>query len=115
MKRLLFFLLLVFVASCTQDRIPKPEPFMSEEQLIAFHVDLALVNASTGISKEHYVPLDSLYTFHGIDSLIFVQNNTYYASKLKQYIRIFEAVEVRIEALEKTDTTSNPSLKVKVE
>jgi hypothetical protein len=81
--------------ACAQDRIPKPEPLMSEEQLIDFHVDLALINASIQFNESHYVPLDSLYNFHGIDSITFVKNNTYYASKSKQYTRIFETVESR--------------------
>ena len=65
----IFFLLcfLLILSACAQDRIAKPEPLMSEEQLIDFHVDLALINASIEFNESHYVPLDSLYKFHGID------------------------------------------------
>jgi hypothetical protein len=43
-----FFIIaaLLLLAACAQDRIPKPEPLMSEEQLIDFHIDLALINAA---------------------------------------------------------------------
>ena len=99
--RIGIFLLL---AGCAHDRIAKPEPMMSEEQLINFHIDLALINAANRFPQSHYVPLDSLYKFHGIDSLTFVKNNTYYASKSKQYTRIFETVESRLIAMEEQDT-----------
>tara|TARA_A100001015_G_scaffold190815_1_gene212619 strand:+ start:4552 stop:4902 length:351 start_codon:yes stop_codon:yes gene_type:complete len=105
-----FFVLSVFLllAACAQDRIAKPEPLMSEEQLINFHIDLALINAAIGYNETHYVPLDSLYKFHGIDSLTFLKNNTYYASKSKQYTRIFETVESRLKAMEERDTLGLP-------
>jgi len=106
----IFFLICFFLilSACAQDRISKPEPLMSEEQLIDFHVDLALINASIGLNESHYVPLDSLYKFHGIDSITFVKNNTYYASKSKQYTRIFETVESRLKDMEVRDTTGMP-------
>ena len=105
-----FFVLGVFLllAACAQDRIAKPEPLMSEEQLIDFHVDLAIINAAKTYAEVYYVSLDSLYAFHGIDSLTFVKNNTYYASKSKQYTRIFEAVESRLKAMEELDTLGLP-------
>ena len=106
----IFFVFAVFLglASCAQDRIAKPELFMSEEQFINFHIDLALINAATGYNETHYVSLESLYNFHGIDSLTFAKNNTYYASKSKQYTRIFETVESRLKAMEERDTLGLP-------
>lgn len=105
-----FFVLgaLLLLAACSQDRIAKPEPLMSEEQLINFHIDLALINAARTYAEVNYIPLDSLYAFHGIDSLTFVKNNSYYASKSKQYTRIFEAVESRLKAMEERDTLGLP-------
>ena len=105
-----FFVLgvLLMLAACSQDRIAKPEPLMSEEQLIDFHVDLAIINAARTYAEVYYTSLDSLYAFHGIDSLTFVKNNTYYASKSKQYTRIFEAVESRLKAMEERDTLGLP-------
>ena len=102
----IFFVFTVFLglASCAQDRIAKPELFMSEEQFINFHIDLALINAANGYNQNHYVPLDSLYKFHGIDSLTFVKNNTYYASKSKHYTRIFKTVESSLKAMQESDS-----------
>jgi len=108
MRIFLLLCLFIMLYACAQDRIPKPEPLMSEEQLIDFHVDLALINASIQFNESHYVPLDSLYNFHGIDSITFVKNNTYYASKSKQYTRIFETVESRLKDMEVRDTTEMP-------
>lgn len=101
-----FFVLgvILLLAACAQDRITRPEPLMSEEQLINFHIDLALINAANGYNQNHYVPLDSLYKFHGIDSLTFVKNNTYYASKSKHYTRIFKTVESSLKAMQESDS-----------
>ena len=98
----------LLLTACAQDRIAKPDPLMSEEQLINFHIDLALINADNNITEGYYVPLDSLYKFHGIDSLTFVKNNTYYASKSKRYTRIFEEVESRLKTIQEQDSVGPP-------
>jgi hypothetical protein len=109
-----FFIIaaLLLFAACAQDRIAKPEPLMSEEQLIDFHIDLALINAANQHAQSHYVLLDSIYKFHGIDSLTFVKNNIYFASKTKQYTRIFEVVESRLKAMEEQDSIGLPQLSI---
>ena len=98
----------LLLTACAQDRIAKPDPLMSEEQLINFHIDLALINAANNFPEGYYVPLDSLYKFHGIDSLTFVKNNTYYSSKSKQYTRIFEEVESRLKTMQEQDSVGPP-------
>jgi len=102
----------LLLTACAQDRIAKPDPLMSEEQLINFHIDLALINAANNFPEGYYVPLDSLYKFHGIDSLTFVKNNIYFASKPKQYTRIFEVVESRLKAMEEQDSIGLPQLSI---
>lgn len=100
MKKAIFVLILGLILGCSQERIKRPNPFMSEDQMTQFLVDLALVSSATSYAKNNYVPIDSIYAFHGIDSLIFTENNLYYASKPKQYIRIFEAAEKQLQQLD---------------
>lgn len=99
----ILLVVLLFIG-CAQDRIERPEPFMTSQQMTNFLVDLALLNASTGYAKDHYVSIDSLYVYHGIDSLSFAKNNIYYVSKPKEYTRIFELVNEKLTAFEEIDT-----------
>lgn len=103
---LIFFLVLIF--GCAQDRIQKPKPLLSLEEMTAFHVDLALLNAASSYVKDSFVPIDSLYKFHGIDSLTFVKNNLYYASKPKVYTKIFDQVKTELEKMNEIDTLLKP-------
>ena len=102
--RFLVFGFLIF--GCSQDRIPKPEPFMEEHQMVDFLIDLSLANASRSYSDVPIVLIDSLYSFHGIDSVTFAKNNLYYVSKPKQYTKIFEEVQEHIDGLIKQDSTT---------
>jgi hypothetical protein len=106
MKQIVLISSLLFLIGCAQDRIAKPDKLMPEEQMIEFHIDLALLNASSSDAKNHFAPIDSLYAFYGIDSTTFAQSNSYYASKPKLYIKIFESVKVKLEAIQVQDTIS---------
>lgn len=106
------FLVLI---GCAQERIPKPENLLTEQQMIDLHLDLSLLNASSNISSENHIPLDSLYKFHGIDSITFVKSNLYYASKPKSYVQIFEAVNLELEQLNEPDSLSQSKNPVKQE
>ena len=79
MRTFFLFGIFLLLTACAQDRIAKPDPLLTEEQFINFHIDLALINAAYNFTEGYYVPTDSLYSFHGIDSLTFVKNNIYYA------------------------------------
>ena len=109
----LTFVFLIF-AACAQNRIAKPDTLMTSEQMINFHVDLALISASSTYAKDNFVSTDSLYAFHKIDSITFAQSNVYYAFKPKLYSKIFESVKAKLTKLEEQDTTyvlKNPSIK----
>tara|TARA_E500000178_G_scaffold299166_1_gene306736 strand:- start:317 stop:646 length:330 start_codon:yes stop_codon:yes gene_type:complete len=99
-------LILVFLVftSCAQDRIAKPKSLMSIDKMINFHVDLALLNASSSYAKDNFVSIDSLYVFHEIDSITFVQSNMYYASKPKLYAKILESAKAELERFQEQDT-----------
>lgn len=104
MKQTFLILIFLILAGCAQDRIAKPDALMSSEQMINFHIDLALLNASTNYAKDNFISMDSLYAFHNIDSTAFAQSNVYYASKPKLYIKIFESVKAEMKNLQKQDT-----------
>lgn len=104
MKKQISILLFILCVGCAQERIPKPSPFLTAKQMINFHVDLAIVNAASKYEKDSVVPLDSLYVYHGIDSITFALNNTFYAAKPKEYKKIFEEVKMILKNMEQVDT-----------
>mgnify|MGYP001058568131 CR=1 FL=1 len=104
MRKVFLMLIFLILGGCAQDRIAKPEVLMTSEQMINFHVDLALISASSSYAKDNFVSMDSLYAFHNIDSITFAQSNVYYASKPKLYTKIFESVKVQLTQLQEEDT-----------
>jgi len=67
--------------------------------MVDFLVDLSIANAARSHKNVPFVPMDSLYAYHGIDSIIFAKNNVYYAAKPKIYTKIYKEVEEQIEDL----------------
>ena len=63
------------------------------------NVDYGYVHA-----KDNFVSIDSLYVFHEIDSITFVQSNMYYASKPKLYAKILESAKAELERFQEQDT-----------
>jgi len=104
MKNVNLIVFVLLFLGCTQERIPKPKPLLTPEQMTRFHVDLAILSASSSYVKDSFVPLDSLYKFHKIDSITFAKNNIYYASKPKVYIKIFEAAKEELEGYDEIDS-----------
>ena len=104
MKQIVSLLIFLFLMGCAQERIPKPDKLMPIDKMTDFHLDLALLSASSSYAKDNFVSIDSLYVFHGIDSITFVQSNTYYASKPKLYSKIFESVKAELQRFQKQDT-----------
>lgn len=106
MKNVVIALCVLLFFGCAQDRVAKPNQLLTVDQMTRFHLDLALVNASSPYPKESIIPIDSLYAFHNIDSITFAQNNAYYASKPKVYVKIFEGVKSEIDRLQELDSLS---------
>ena len=100
MKKRIFLILLIF--SCApKERIQKPENLMTHTQMVYFLTDVNIINASRGyrtLDGTTYVTVhdSTLYSKHHVDSLQFANSNAYYASRPKEYIKIFEAVEKHI-------------------
>lgn len=100
MKKLVF--ICVLICSCApKERIQKPQNLMSHQQMVDFLVDVNFINASRGYRTADgasYINIkDSvLYARHQIDSLQFAKSNAYYASKPKEYFKIYEFVEEKI-------------------
>lgn len=104
MKKLFIILLIVsFFGSCNDNPVPKPNNLLTEEQMVDILYDIAILQA-TGSSNEIGSKNDrqkiDAYIFekYKIDSVVYTQNQKYYASNTKQYKKIHQKVVDRIKA-----------------
>jgi hypothetical protein len=133
MKKLLLLLLSVMVFSCGKETAAKkPAHLLTEGQMENILYDVSIMQAirsfqpqvldSNGVDVEHYI-----YKKYKIDSLTYVQNNTWYASDPEQFEKLLDKVAERIKkektkadklkdkgaAKTKKPKLSNPAMKAK--
>jgi hypothetical protein len=51
-------------------------------------------------SEKNFSDLNSIFDYHEIDSITFVENNIYYVSKPKIYMKIFDSVKFELEEIQ---------------
>ena len=125
MKKIIYILvLLLAVAACKKNIVPKPDKFLDEKQMENLLYDLAVLE-SMKVSQAQ--KLDSLqfnsqqfiYKKYQIDSISLAQNMVYYASFPKEYDTIVKKVEKRIQLqrdiLSKAINPSNNYLKTETQ
>ena len=111
MKKVVYILVLVILASCQHvDRPEKPENLIPKDQMVQILAEAYTGNAARSISnrtlREEGLQIDSLiYNKYRIDSLQFVESNDYYASEINDYIAIMEEVKDVLEARKVTVDT----------
>ena len=102
MKKIIYILvLLLAVAACKKNIVPKPDKFLDEKQMENLLYDLAVLES---MKVSQVQKLDSLqfnsqqfiYKKYQIDSISLAQNMVYYASFPKEYDTIVKKVEKRI-------------------
>lgn len=102
MKQIVFFLLVVFIFSCNNHEINKPENLLDESTMLDLMYDMAIIQAikSTG----EYTLIDNkievtklLNEKYKIDEKTWLENNEYYASDIKKYKLMIEEVLARLE------------------
>lgn len=86
------FILLILIISCSDQN--SPTDLMSEEQMVDFLLDINIINSSRAYRNNsdlnYYNIKDTfLYKKHNIDSIQFVNSNSYYSSNPKKYLRIY--------------------------
>ncbi|MBP8065999.1 MAG: DUF4296 domain-containing protein [Flavobacterium sp.] len=119
MKKIVVFLSVLLLVSCNDTGVEKPEHLIEKDEMIAILYDITLLQASENVNaaklKEEGVKAnDFIYKKYNIDSLIFAQNNRYYASRPATYKKMFGEVYNRIELkqqemADKTGKASAPS------
>ena len=82
------------------ERVNKPSKLLSESEMVSLLVDISIVNASLNFSEKNFSDLNSIFDYHEIDSITFVENNIYYVSKPKIYMKIFDSVKFELEEIQ---------------
>lgn len=102
MRKILLFLIAIFLVSCTSNTIlKKPKDLIPKDTMVLLLTDLfiaksAFVEKNTlNERKVNYIPL--VYNKYKIDSSRFSTSNFYYTSKLEEYELIYMEVKEGLE------------------
>lgn len=110
---LLFTILLFGATSCKDEIITKPENLISKDKMEDIIYDLAILEAAKtqNSSVQNYLkPTEFIKNKYKIDSLTFAKSTQYYASDIKEYKKMYDAVKDRLTA-EKAKLTGEKVVK----
>ena len=101
-KYISLFAVLLFVAtSCKEEIIPQPKNLIPKDKMEDIIYDLAILEAARtqNSSVQNYVkPTEFIKNKYKIDSLTFAKSTQYYASDIKEYKKMYDAVKDRLTA-----------------
>ncbi|WP_396142695.1 DUF4296 domain-containing protein [Flavobacterium sp.] len=101
MKKLVLVFCTIWLLSCSNNPVPKPDNLLDEEIMTNILFDIAILQATDGsmplkLSEEHINSTTYIYKKYAIDSLTFYQNQRYYAADVKQYKKMYQEVLDRL-------------------
>jgi len=108
MRKIIPFLaILIFLISCKDEVVKKPERLIKKDVIVNVMYDLAVLEA---IKYQNPASLDTfkinsrdyIYKKYKIDSLQFAKSNVYYASDYEDYKLMFEQITKRLDANKKS-------------
>lgn len=101
MKKIVFITAL-FLVSCSNNPVPKPDNLLDEEVMRDIIFDLSILQATDGAMPykwdQNNIEMNQyIFQKYNIDSLTYYQNQKYYAADTKKYIKICKEVIERLE------------------
>ncbi len=101
MKKLIFFLGIILLASCNSKTIlEKPKDLIPKDTMVLLLTDLYIAKSAyseKNLNNERKINYTSLvYNKYRIDSTRFISSNYYYTSKLEEYDLIFKEVSAKL-------------------
>ena len=110
----LFFCFVLFL-SCQNVPIEKPGNLIDQDKMVDIFFDISVLEAmksqTTLVLETNKInPNTYIYKKHNIDSLQFANSDKYYASDVKKYKAIFDAVNKRIEDQMELSKKQNTSI-----
>jgi hypothetical protein len=111
MKKVIFFLAIILLASCTSKTIlEKPKDLIPKDTMVLLLTDLYIAKSAfteKNINNERKINYVSLvYNKYLIDTTRFISSNYYYTSKLEEYDLIFNEVKANL-TLKKEEIEKN--------
>lgn len=93
----LFIFFIVVACAKKQEPINLPECLLSDEEMTAMMVDLALVKSAKSVGRKGLrdsgiKPLEYLFAKHGVDTIVIRENLEYYNKDLKKSKQLYEKV-----------------------
>jgi CTP:phosphocholine cytidylyltransferase-like protein len=115
-KSLPFFIVLMLLFGCKRQIVNEPKNLIDRETMVNILYDLSLLEA---MQIENPSLMDSfknnsneyILKKYKIDSLQFIQSNSYYASDYKEYEKIYSQVKARIDLNKAELETKNKTKK----
>jgi hypothetical protein len=99
------FVILGMIACQSNTIYERPTDLIEEEQMVDLLTDLHIARYASGKRNDHgdskvnYTPL--VYEKYGIDSARYMRSNIYYASRIDEYKRIYQKVELKVASIKK--------------
>ena len=91
----------IFVVGCVKQVADKPDHLLSESEMESLVYDLVMFKSIQSYASEIQSivpnPEQTMYSWYGLDSLSYVQNDRYYASQPEVYEGIYNRVMWRID------------------
>jgi hypothetical protein len=103
MRKIAVLISVLVFMSCGKSTEKKPANLIPEDQMVEILFDVILINSAKGVNKQLLQskienPLNYIYRTYEIDSLQFVESNTYYTYHPDQYNAIYEKVGSKLAA-----------------
>ncbi|WP_103865075.1 DUF4296 domain-containing protein [Aquimarina sp. I32.4] len=102
-KYVTYISIFLIIISCQSvDRPPMPETLVGEDCMVDIFTDIAFVKAAKSSHRKKFEekninPQAYILQKHGVDSVVFAQNNAWYSSQFDEYKAIFARVKVNLE------------------
>ncbi|GAA4275383.1 DUF4296 domain-containing protein [Aquimarina mytili] len=93
---------LMLLACQSIDKASEPKVLIGEDRMVEILTDIAFVKAAKSSNRKVFEqkkinPEKYILNKYGIDSIVFAENNTWYAGQLEKYEEIFKRVKGNLE------------------
>jgi Domain of unknown function (DUF4296) len=105
-KIVLILVILVSLLSCNENPVAKPKKLLDEETMENILYDVAILQAMQTTAPQDFSALNTdvkqyIYNKYNIDSVIYNQNNKYYAGDVRAYKFLNKRVIERLQEAKK--------------
>lgn len=121
MKKIIFIVVIALFLACNNSPVEKPDTLLSKDEMTNIIYDVMLLQASKSynnveVKKEDLKIESYIFDKYKIDSTTYHQNQRYYASKPKEYEKMYkEVVEKLTLVQQETDTLLKQKKRTKTE